>query len=170
MQAKVIPPVPIMRRVQAMEVAMDSKWGKDQLLCLVDGNLGNRLKQQKDCFTEAYYKGRPDVAEVEGESLIRGYVVCDKKAEELQRPKISMKAVEGVLSTNEKFLVVGDGVPETEYPKNMLVFTIKEIATAIHLLGETALELKRELYGSTLTEIRKVNKKDEEFFDDIIPF
>ena len=36
--------------------------------------------------------------------------------------------------------------------------------------GETALELKRELYGSTLTEIRKVNKKDEEFFDDIIPF
>ena len=47
MQAKEIPPVPIMRRVQAMEVAMDSKWGKDQLLCLVDGNLGNRLKQQK---------------------------------------------------------------------------------------------------------------------------
>ena len=74
--------------------------------------------------------------------------------------------VEGVLSTGEVFCIIADGVSEHRYPKEITI-SVSELSVILEKLGEPILNLKRELYGSRIIEIREVENEEEEIS---IPF
>ena len=150
----------IVHRVKAMENAMNTKWGYQQLHNLVNEDLRCRFKNQDKLFWEALFNNIGDIDE-EGETLLRGYKALDDHAEANNAPKIQKNMVEGVLSTGEVFCIIADGVSEHRYPKEITI-SVSELSVILEKLGEPILNLKRELYGSRIIEIREVENEKEE--------
>ena len=149
----------IVHRIQAMEIAMNTKWGYRQLHNLVNEDLRYRFKDQEKLFWNSYFKGASKVDE-EGESLLRGYKALDEYAESIKAPKVQKNMVEGLLDNGEVFCVIADGVAEDRYPKEITI-TVQEVGKILSKLSKPVLDLKRELYGSRIVEIRDIEEEGD---------
>ena len=156
--------------VDQLAHAMERKWGVGRLRLLVADSLRARFDEQQDRLDAAISSDDEHYVRIHAEGMRRAWEVLDKAAASDGASVLSPEIWEGILpEAGEVVGIAGTGSEANHGAERLRVFTLPEIAKLIEALGDTVLEIKRQLPGAAINTITRKKPFDWARGDEI-PF
>lgn len=132
----------------------ERRWGRGRLRLLVSDLLRAKFDAQAAKLDAALQSGQVLQIQIHADAMRRAWQVLDRAATEAGCEPLSPEVWECVLPASGEVVAIVRGEAEASLVAvERPVFTMREVAQAIELLGKTTLEAKRT-FGASVAAVR----------------
>jgi hypothetical protein len=149
---------------------MDKAWGVDRLVELVSPDIAKRWGQAMADLNAAIISNDPPMVRARVDICLRGMKAMNAQAEAAGMPKADPIIWEYEYD-GQVFGIIEDGRQwPAAYDKRpgLTIHTMREVAVALHSLGQTVADVKQAFPGAEVSEVRR--KDDVVDIEDALPF
>jgi hypothetical protein len=149
---------------------MDKAWGVDRLVELVSPDIAKRWGQAMADLNDAIISNDPPMVRARVDICLRGMKAMNAAAEAAGMPKADPMIWEYEYD-GQVFGIIEDGRQwPAAYDKRpgLKIHTMREVAVALHALGQAVADVKAAFPGAEVSEVRR--KDDVVDIEDALPF